>query len=190
MGRGRRSRKLTQRNTHEPAQAVLWFTTVKIFSMFRSMITCKCGCGGKPANGKIFIYRHNLLNLKRTDAHNKKIGDAQKHAWKTKRKRKPIGSKNFDAHGYVRIKVVKGSGRWEKEHKIIMEKHLRRKLLPAEHVHHINGLKNDNRLENLVLLKTTSHHTQAHHSGMMLIYEMVKKGTVYFDREKNVYRAV
>jgi len=52
--------------------------------------------------------------------------------------------------------------KYEREHRIIMEKHIGRSLLESEDVHHINGIKDDNRIDNLMIL-TRSEHTKEHY---------------------------
>lgn len=43
------------------------------------------------------------------------------------------------------------------EHRYIMERHIGRKLGPKEHIHHINRIKDDNRIENLQIVSPSEH---------------------------------
>src|SRR3990167_1989607 len=63
--------------------------------------------------------------------------------------------------GYL---LVSRNGQLYLEHRWIMEQHIGRKLLPNEHIHHIDGNKKNNKLDNLALL-TQEDHTRLHMIG-------------------------
>lgn len=60
-----------------------------------------------------------------------------------------ITGRTRSAHGYVLIRQP--DGRKKLEHRLVMEQMLGRELGPKERVHHKNGVRDDNRPENLEL---------------------------------------
>lgn len=66
--------------------------------------------------------------------------------------------------GYIIGRVWEdGQSVFYRYHRWLLEQHLGRKLLPSEVVHHKNGNKLDNRIENLKIMENGSH-VKMHHT--------------------------
>ena len=75
-----------------------------------------------------------------------------------------LGTKYTDPRGYVMVKV--GLRKYQAEHRIVAEQALGRHLAAGEQVHHVNGVKDDNRPENLQVLTNTEHQRLHDHLGV------------------------
>lgn len=82
-------------------------------------------------------------------------GDGTKHPnWR--------GGRHKDHSGYIILKMrghpMADKNGWVREHRLIMANELHRTLMPGEIVHHRNGIKDDNRIENLQMVTHAKPH--------------------------------
>ncbi len=82
------------------------------------------------------------------------------------------GGRVVDKSGYILIYSpehpnASGSrgGRYVREHRLVMEKHLGRYLKRGEVVHHLNGKRDDNRIDNLELFGSNAAHLKHELTG-------------------------
>ena len=116
------------------------------------LVTCH-HCGEDfPANNTV-AYRRKFCGRKCANRHkysekNDNRARGETH-WNWK------GGRSITSNGYVALKMHDYSSSDKNgnvlEHRYVMEQHLGRSLSSRETVHHLNGVRDDNRIENLEL---------------------------------------
>ena len=125
--------------------------------------------------------------LKRNNVKTRSISEGCKLASKNGIGCRPMKDRMTNSNGYIFIRVGN-----EKvlEHVYVYEKYLGRKLLKDEVIHHIDGNKQNNTIENLILL-TQKEHANIHMVNILnMIGEGIKNGYIIFDKNNKEYKWV
>lgn len=122
---------------------------------------CECGC--KKTVSKYILGENGRVRKDKPEQRYKVGHQGRGKKWKSPHNK---GYRFKHKQGYVYVVCRDHPRGWKKtsyvgEHVLVMEKHIGRYLKKGEHVHHINGNRDDNRIENLKLV-TNSEHMKYH----------------------------
>ena len=131
----------------------------KSFSSYYIWMSC-CDCG-RERWVQLSDLKRRKFSKRCSSCYTKTISERKK-----KRKYDKL-NKKICVKGYT---LVRFRHEYVLEHRLVMEKKLGRKLQKGEVVHHKNGIKNDNRVENLELTTNGAHSLQ-HSKGYVDGYE-------------------
>ncbi|MFA5307029.1 MAG: HNH endonuclease signature motif containing protein [Candidatus Babeliales bacterium] len=134
-----------------------------------ALVTCICAKCGKTFQLAKFLTKDSFNHYCSLECNYKKL-EGKHHSPETIEKiraiKRPKGKQHHNwgggcfvtSAGYVKVWTEDG---YRFEHHLVMEQQIKRRLTDDEVVHHINGNKSDNRIENLQLT-TKSEHSHLH----------------------------
>lgn len=141
----------------------------------RFLIKCACGCGqdliSVDAKGRDRKYIHGHNNRDKhwqwTGTSRENLSNSLKNLRRREENPRWKGGRYIDTHGYAWVLCPShphaAANGYVREHRLVMEEKLGRFLSPEEIPHHINGIKDDNRPENLELYLNQSQHLKEAH---------------------------
>lgn len=145
--------------------------------------------------GAVRTVQRNTTILKKSEhpcraCSNKRNGESKRGipSWNSGKRFEPkkVGSTYINHHGYVEVYLGKTdpSGlrkdKYYLQHRLVVEAAMDRKLTDGEIVHHIDGDKTNNKLENLYVCSSLSAHRDIHNSLESLAFHLHALGIIEF----------
>jgi hypothetical protein len=129
----------------------------------------KCECGNNKIIKRRDLTKSNSVKscgCLRNELLSKRMSGESHYSWKG-------GKPTMNGKGYLEYKY--GELRGVREHRYIYEQHYGIKLLTHQNVHHINGDRTDNRIENLELWDTSQPSGQRVEDKIEYYFNLVKE---------------
>ena len=94
----------------------------------------------------------------------------------------------INSDGYY-ITYNKELKKYNGSHRVIYEEYNGIKLKSNQYIHHIDGNKKNNKIENLLLCNGCKEHTLIHKQLETISYQLIQEGYIIFDKNKKQYIA-
>jgi len=96
---------------------------------------------------------------------------------------KPINETKITESEYVQVSYLAedGTKKWRSYHRKVMEDFIGRDPEKSELIHHIDGDKQNNSIENLYITKGVTDHAKIHHNLDDITYKLIRLGVVKFE---------
>ncbi len=166
--------RLGKKHSEETKRKISLGNKGRIISEEQKAVLRKAQLGRKQSAETIEKKRLKMLGTKRSEETKRKMSEAQigekNHQWR--------GGRYKKVDGYVLIRKREhpnaNCNGTIFEHRLVMEKKLGRYLTREEVVHHINGILDDNREENLMLfindIEHRKYHTELRNNGGVVLW--------------------
>lgn len=173
-GHNRRGVTLTEETRNKMSEAQTHRLGVPFPKKPKKSVICACGCGNSFPykkywkDGNPFIKEYISGHNSKTEEHKELLRETIKKAYPVSHIVNRGKNSNLYKHGIYLYKI---RDRWlvrtlnshaEPWARIIMSNEIGRPLKKSEIIHHVNGIKGDDRIENLMLFSSNAEHVQWH----------------------------
>lgn len=141
-----------------------------------SEVACSFNGCDRAAKAKGLCLAHRKQQRKGQELRDLKIPPAKGLWW----------GRSRTGAGYIKLSRTRPDGLREgrMEHRVVMEKHLGRELSEDETVHHVNGIRDDNRIENLELWSSSHPSGQRVQDKLHWALEILEKYQDFMNKEE------